>query len=132
MITSGGEKESAFDSGSARQISPSSHARRATRAATFCSSGKAVFALRSEYQLHRGDEPEPAHLADQRMVGDRGAQLALEERACPFRVADQVLPLDDVEVGERGRGANRVCAVGEAVGKVALGAEQHVPYPLRD
>ena len=70
-------------------------------------------------QVDGADELVAADFADRGMARE-GAQLLLEVRAdIVAHALDQLLALEDGEVGEAGRGRDRVAAVGEAVRQVA-------------
>src|SRR5690606_13785280 len=69
-------------------------------------------------QFYRGDQPNAAHLAHQRMIGE-AAQAVLEARSYRSGVLDQLPLFDDLQVLKSDRGRHRMRAGGVAVAKGA-------------
>ena len=69
------------------------------------------------------------------MANERVTQPRLQIGSRLCRLCDQAFGFDDIKVGQRGRGANRVAGIGIAMAEGAIllaTSHQHIPHALRN
>ena len=117
-ITSGGHRPT-LSPPTARQIRPSSSAKRTVLAPRPSLESNGCLVRLSLKKLERADEADAARLPHQRMV-DQRLQAQLENRRHALHVLDDFDALVDLDGLERDGAGKRMAGVGEAVGEHAL------------
>ena len=103
---------------SARQIRPSSISRGESRWRRSRSASRPLELGLGGFVLHQLDAVEVAHaadVADERQVRAASSRAARNSSSLALHVAEDVVSLQEVEVGQRHRAAHRVAAEGDAV-----------------
>ena len=87
------------------------------------------------HELQRGEHTDATHLAHQRMALEGLTQLLVEVGANIGGVGGDVFLLQDIQVGQRSGGADRMARVGPTMAHGAIAAGgffDHVPHLLAD